>query len=126
MFSFFYKKPQINFNRSEVKEERGWFTTWSSAGDEIPEEKPVTRSPTRITRPARIRPKIVTEPIILPTQLPSTQLRPRPIHPTPRIFPTPRNEIKVYTRNHDDDDDESSQMSLPPTTTALVIKKPVK
>ena len=86
----------------------------------------MTRSPTRITRPARIRPKIVTEPIILPTQLPSTQLRPRPIHPTPRIFPTPRNEIKVYTRNHDDADDESSQMSLPPTTTALVIKKPVK
>ena len=86
----------------------------------------MTRSPTRITRPARIRPKIVTEPIILPTQLPSTQLRPRPIHPTPRIFPTPRNEIKVYTRNHDDDDDESSQMSLPPTTTVLVIKKPVK
>ena len=113
-----------------MKEERGWFTTWSSAGDEIPEEKPVTRSPTRITRPARLKPKTVTETVTLPTQLPSTHLNPRPVHPTPRIFPTPRtvthrNEIKVYTRNPDDNDDHSP-MNLPPTTTALVIKKQVK
>ena len=85
----------------------------------------MTRSPTRITKPARLRPKIVTQPVILPTQLPPTQLNPRPIHPTPRIFSTPRNEIKVYTRNPDNND-ENSQISLPPTTTALVIKKPVK
>ena len=43
VFLFLNKSPNY-FNRSEVKEETGWFTTWSSAGDEIPEEKPVTRS----------------------------------------------------------------------------------
>ena len=70
----------------------------------------------------------MTDPVILPTQLPPTHLAPRPIHPTPRIFPTPRNQIKVYSRlpDDDDDDDENLPITLPPTTTALAIKKQVK
>ena len=68
----------------------------------------------------------MTDLVILPTQLPPTHLAPRPIHPTPRIFPTPRNQIKVYSRLPDDDDDENLPITLPPTTTALAIKKQVK
>lgn len=116
---------KINFHSSEIKEERGWFSTWSSTSEEMEDQRePPTRNPGRLTPPPRTVPQTPSEPRHYSTQTARPSQGVVSSHPTPRSVSHSSNEMRVYTQNNEDQQDSS--MSLPPTTTALVVKKKVK